>query len=464
MPTLPKVLLIEDSPSLASTYQHYLANEAIVLTVVTNGEQAKESIRVQVPDLILLDLKLPDISGQEVLVWIKEHKYPSAVVVMTAYSSIDIAVEIMQLGAQDFLQKPIDAARIRTTVKNVLEKQRLTNLITDIQDLERRNYHGFIGSSLPMQAVYRIIDAASSSKATIFITGESGTGKEVCAKAIHQQSPRSSKPFIALNCGAIPKDLMESEVFGHIKGSFTGALNERLGAASLADGGTLFLDEICEMDLDLQTKLLRFVQSGTFQKVGSGKQELVDIRIICATNKDPFAEVNAGNFREDLYYRLHVVPIQLPPLRERGHDILELSNAFLEQFSGEEHRDFKRFSPEVEQHFLNYPWPGNIRELQNTIRNVVVLHNEQQVELSHLPIQWQQEQHSVTPQVANKEYKYETEGGEIRNNKVIPLAQVEKEAIEEAIAQCTGNIPKAAVLLEVSPSTIYRKKMVWDEL
>ena len=464
MPTLPKVLLIEDSPSLASTYQHYLANEAILLSVVNTGEQAKKSIATQVPDLILLDLKLPDITGQEILVWIKEHQYPSAVVVMTAYSSIDIAVEIMQLGAQDFLQKPIDATRIRTTVKNVLEKQRLTNLITDIQDLERSNYHGFIGSSLPMQAVYRIIDAASSSKATIFITGESGTGKEVCAKAIHQQSPRSNKPFIALNCGAIPKDLMESEVFGHIKGSFTGAVNERLGAASLADGGTLFLDEICEMDLELQTKLLRFVQSGTFQKVGSGKQELVDIRIICATNKEPFAEVNAGNFREDLYYRLHVVPIHLPPLRERGNDILELSNAFLEQFSHEEHRDFQKFSPEVEHHFLHSQWPGNIRELQNTIRNIVVLHNEQQVELSHLPRQWEHEPSSMHPIMASKNYDYSSTETAPTSNKVIPLAQVEKEAIEEAIAQCTGNIPKAAVLLEVSPSTIYRKKMVWDDL
>jgi len=314
-----------------------------------------------------------------------------------------------------------------------------------------------------MQAVYRIIDAAAPSKATVFITGESGTGKEVCAEAIHKQGQRRKAKFVALNCAAIPRDLMESEIFGHVKGAFTGASSDRQGAASQADGGTLFLDEVCEMDLDLQSKLLRFIQTGTFQKVGGNKVESVDVRFVCATNRVPLDEVNEGRFREDLYYRLHVVPLHLPPLRERGDDIIEIAKQFLTAYSEEESKNFKRFSPESEVIFRRYDWPGNVRQLQNVIRNIVVLHDQEIVEKSHLPPPLDSVLAGQKP-AEPPQSKPEVEA-EIESNTVIrPLATVERETIETAIAICEGNIPKAAALLEVSPSTIYRKKQAWDEV
>ncbi len=457
----PRVLLVEDTVSLAAIYRQYLKDEDLDLQSVETGEAAKEAIAQSPPHLVLLDMKLPDIDGREVLRWIGEQGFPSAVVVMTAHSSIDVAVDVMREGAQDFIEKPFDAYRLKTTVRNVLERRRLQYLVEDIQSLERDNYHGFIGSSLPMQAVYRIIDAAAPSKATVFITGESGTGKEVCAEAIHKQGPRADQPFIALNCGAIPKDLMESEIFGHVKGAFTGASGDRKGAASQADGGTLFLDEIGEMDIDLQTKLLRFVQTGTFQKVGGSREEAVDVRFICATNRNPLDEVAAGRFREDLYYRLHVVPVHLPPLRERGDDILMIARRFLCLYAEEEGKQFREFAPEVEVILRQYSWPGNIRQLQNVIRNIVVLHDDEVVGKNYLPppldSSLSDEELGRLVGVAGPMSAEGVQGAPVR-----PLAQIEREAIEQAIAYCDGNIPRAAALLEVSPSTIYRKKQAWE--
>jgi len=459
----PRVLLIEDSEPLALLYQEYLSEETINLDIATTGKEAMSKIESKIPDLIILDLMLPDMNGQEILLWIKENQFPTSVIVATGHGSIDIAVEVIRSGAEDFLEKPIDANRLKTTVRNILEKSRLRNLIDDFQNsFNRKNYHGFIGSSLAMQTVYKTIDAAAPSTATIFITGESGTGKEVAAEAIHNQGNRSKNPFVPLNCGAIPKDLMESEIFGHVKGAFTGAINERKGAATQADGGTLFLDEIGEMDIDLQTKLLRFVQTGTFQKVGSNKLEKVNVRFLCATNRDPLQAVADGVLREDLYYRLHVVPIHLPPLRDRDSDIMLIANNFLNKYAKEEGKLFNEFSQEVNVIFQRYDWPGNVRQLQNVIRNIVVLHNEEVVEFEHLPPPLN------TPpfnNVIEKKKKMETlHSSELENisSKIRPLAIVEKEVIEQAISFCNGNIPKAAAMLEVSPSTIYRKKQSWD--
>jgi DNA-binding NtrC family response regulator len=333
----PSVLLIEDTSSLALIYQQYLKDEAINLIHAPNGREAKDLISSNPPDLVLLDLGLPDIDGKDILRWIQSEGYPTLVIVITADSAVDTVVDVMRHGALDFLEKPFDAERLRTTVRNALKQASLEHYIDDLKNtFERNTYHGFIGGSLPMQAIYRIIDSAAPSKATVFITGESGTGKEVCAEAIHKQSTRAKGPFIALNCGAIPRDLMESEIFGHVKGAFTGAATERKGAAALADGGTLFLDEVAEMDMDLQTKLLRFIQTGRFKKVGGNKEESVDIRFICATNQDPLKAVSEGRFREDLYYRLHVIPIHLPPLQERSEDILEIATYLLKKYATEE--------------------------------------------------------------------------------------------------------------------------------
>ncbi len=460
---VPTVLLVEDSLPQATLFKQYLKDETIELSHAETGEAAKQFIAATPPQLVLLDLVLPDMDGREILEWMQQEKISTTVIVLTAHSSVDTAVDVMRIGAEDFLEKPVSASRLKTTVRNLLEKRRLQNLVEDLQDtFDRKHYHGFIGSSLPMQAVYKIVDAAAPSKASIFITGESGTGKEVCAEAIHKQGTRAEQPFVAINCAAIPRDLMESEIFGHAKGAFTGAITQREGAASLANGGTLFLDEIGEMDIELQTKLLRFIQTGTFQKVGGTKLEEVDVRFICATNRDPLEAVRSGGLREDLYYRLHVVPIHLPPLRERGEDIMAIARNFLASFSKEDNKQFKAFSAEVEGVFRSYSWPGNVRQLINVVRNIVVLHNHETVLPAHLPAPLNQDMD--TPQHT---HSIASPAAEVikpaPDTSIRPLEIVEREAIENAIESCHGNIPKAAALLEVSPSTIYRKKQTWKK-
>ncbi|MFA0410353.1 sigma-54-dependent transcriptional regulator, partial [Vibrio splendidus] len=326
----PKVLLVEDSTSLAVLYKQYVKDEPYDIFHVETGAEAKIFIERHSPQLVILDLKLPDMPGEEVLDWISANEIPTAVIIATAHGSVNIAVDLIQRGAEDFLEKPIQADRLKTSVRLHLKRAKLENLVDNMQSkFDRDRFHNFIGSCLPMQAVYKIIDSVAPTTASVFINGESGTGKEVCAEAIHQESQRNGKPFVAINCGAIPRDLMESEIFGHVKGAFTGATADRKGAAMQAHGGTLFLDELCEMELEMQKKLLRFLQTGTFTPLGGNREIKVDVRIICATNRDPLVEVEEGRFREDLYYRVHVVPIEMPPLRERGGDIVTLCNHFL---------------------------------------------------------------------------------------------------------------------------------------
>ncbi|MFO0998163.1 MAG: sigma-54 dependent transcriptional regulator [Alphaproteobacteria bacterium] len=472
-PALPHVLLVEDTPSIARVYLEYLRPEPVQVTHVETGSAARALIAERPPEAILLDLVLPDMDGMDILREVVGRKLPSAVVVITAHGSISNAVAAMRAGAFDFLVKPFNAERLVVTLRNALERRRLAQLVeTYKEDFGRDSYFGFVGSSLPIQAVYRIIESAAPSKATVFITGESGTGKEVCAEAIHRQSPRLEKPFVALNCAAIPKDLMESEIFGHVKGAFTGAVSDRSGAATKADGGTLFLDEICEMELGLQSKLLRFIQTGTFQKVGSTALEKVDVRFICASNKNPLAEVEAGRFREDLYYRLHVIPIQLPPLREREEDVLLIARRFLEDFAREEKKRFTRFAPEVEAVFKAYKWPGNVRQLQNAIRNIVVLNDGELVSREMLPPPLNTVEPgsaaigpSTPPSltvVSEIRPGQRGAGGSVNADSIRPLWEVEKDAIEQAIRICGGNIPRAAAHLGISASTIYRKRMTWE--
>lgn len=447
------LLMVEDTASVAALYRSYLTPLQIDINIVGTGRDAIESLNFRTPDLILLDLRLPDMTGMDVLHAVKEKNPDVPVIFMTAHGSIDTAVEAMRHGAQDFLIKPCEADRLRVTVNNALRKA--NKLKNDADNSGSQGYQGFIGSSQTMQAVYRTIDSAASSKASIFITGESGTGKEVCAEAIHATSKRGDKPFIAINCAAIPKDLIESELFGHVKGAFTGAATDRQGAAELADGGTLFLDELCEMDLDLQTKLLRFIQTGTFQKVGSSKMKSVDVRFVCATNRDPWKEVEEGRFREDLYYRLYVIPLHLPPLRERGDDIIEIAYSLLGYMSKEEGKDFVRLAPEVVERFSRYEWPGNVRQLQNVLRNVVVLNNGREITLDMLP--------PPLNQPAKNEIRVAlTSSDTVSVQDIFPLWLTEKNAIEQAIKACDGNIPKAAGYLDVSPSTIYRKLQSWN--
>ncbi len=468
-----RVLMVEDTASVAALYKSYLNPLDLDVEIANTGKEALTLFcNEDLYSLILLDLMLPDLSGFEVLSEIRQYHPDIPVVIMTAHGSIDAAVEALRYGATDFLIKPCEADLLRVTVNNALKPKNKNE-----QQKPEGTYFGFIGQSYSMQAVYRVIDSAAPSKATVFITGESGTGKEVCAEAVHAVSSRAKNPFVAINCAAIPKDLIESELFGHVKGAFTGAAAEREGAAEMADGGTLFLDEICEMNLDLQSKLLRFIQTGTFQKVGSSKVKAVDVRFVCATNRDPWEEVIKGNFREDLYYRLHVIPLNLPPLRERGDDVIEIAQSLLMMFAMEEGKDFKSFNLEVTSRFISYDWPGNVRQLQNVIRNIVVLHNGIEVTESMLPPPLSNisgakiASNPIKPTnpvvVSLSEEKIEKKSSKISNSMptskmdIEPLWVVEKRAIQFAIDICDGNIPQAAGLLEVSPSTIYRKLQSW---
>jgi len=459
---LTNVLLVEDSLSLATAYMEYMAKQPYKITHVMTGQEALDIIDGQTPNAVLLDLELPDMNGRDILEHIREQAIPTAVIIITAHGSVDVAVEVMRAGANDFIEKPFTADRLNVTLENALRRQNLEEFV----DMHRRDhFHGFVGAALAMQRVYHIIDSAASSKATVFITGESGTGKEVCAQAIHNASPRHEKPFVALNCAAIPRDLMESEIFGHTKGAFTGAVAAREGAAARADGGTLFLDEICEMDMDLQSKLLRFIQTSSFQKVGSNTMQSVDIRFVCATNRDPMEEVRAGRFREDLYYRLHVIPIELPPLRQREDDVILIARHLLQTYTREENKHFERFAPETESIMRTFDWPGNVRQLQNVIRNIVVLNDQDVVTPGMLPPPLSDI--STSPSATSARTRFDTgdtpAAGVLTDAAAIrPLWQIEKQVIEQTIEHCDGNIPRAAALLEISPSTIYRKRQQWE--
>ena len=462
----PKILLVEDTPSLAALYRQYLSKLDAEVIGVERGADALTALDQAIPDVVLLDLQLPDMNGLEILKQIKSRGIPTLPIVITAHGSVVTAVQAMRDGAYDFLLKPFTADRLLVTVKNALDRQQRDQATATMTVASAGRFQGFVGSSPAMQAVYRIIESAARSKATVFVTGESGTGKELCAEAVRALSPRRTKPFVALNCGAIPRDLIESELFGHVKGAFTGASAEREGAIARADGGTLFLDELCEMDINLQVKLLRVLQSGTYQRVGGSKLEQADVRYVCATNRDPWSEVLAGRFREDLYYRLYVIPIVLPPLRERDDDILLIAQHFLKQYAAEEGKRFERFAPDAEDALRAFAWPGNVRQLQNLVRSVVVLHDGEAIDLDMLPAPLGR---APSPGgeapgragVAARPPASANGSALAASGAVRPLWMIEKEAIENAIEVCGGNIPKAASLLDVAPSTIYRKKLAW---
>ena len=449
-----RLLLVEDSPSILRLYHEFLAKLDVELIDADTGARALAVLGDRVPDIVLLDLELPDINGVEILRAIRERGLAAAVIVVTAHGSVKTAVEAMREGAYDFIVKPFAPDRLIVTVRNALDRRRLESLAAAHDIVKQGRFGDLIGASLPMRAVYNVIESTAKSRATVFITGESGTGKELCAQAIHQLSPRRGGPFVAVNCGAIPKELMESEMFGHVRGAFTGAAATREGAVARADGGTLLLDEICEMDLALQVKLLRVLQSGEFTKVGGSEVEQADVRYLCATNRDPWAAVQAGQFREDLYYRLHVVPCAMPPLRERDDDILLLARHFLALYAEEEGKSFVDFEPAAIEAMARYAWPGNVRELQNVLRNVVLFNDGSVVTAAMLP---RLDGFAARPAAGAPV------GEPGRAAAVRPLWQVEKAAIEEALALCGGNVPRAAALLEINPSTIYRRKLEWEK-
>jgi two-component system repressor protein LuxO len=447
-----RVLLVEDTASLAAVYRDYLRAAGHDCVHARGVEEALRLAAETSPDGVLLDLRLPDGDGLTVLRALRRDSAELPVVVMTANGSVATAVDAMRAGASDFLVKPFAAERLSVTLNNALERAALRQEVRDLSAaLPRVTFQGFIGAAPAMQAVYRTLETAASSRATVFITGESGTGKELAAEAVHRLSPRRDGPFIAINCAAIPKELIESEVFGHVRGAFTGAVADRIGAAQAADGGTLFLDELCEMDLALQGKLLRFIQSGTYQPVGSTVVRRTDVRFVCATNRDPLEEVRAGRFREDLYYRLHVVPVSLPPLRERGEDVIAIAEAMLARSAAEEGKTFRGFAADAKAALRAHRWPGNVRELENAVRTAAVLHDGEWVTAAMLPLPMRESAAAPARRAPDPD--------PVRA--IRPLAELEREAIERAVELCGGNIPKAAAHLGISPSTLYRKRAAW---
>lgn len=476
---MANLLVVEDSPSMAHMYREFLTGQPYDISVAPSLEQAKVMLAQSEPDLLLLDVKLPDGDGLSLLQGNEASDVDYQTVVMTAHGSVNLAVDAMRQGAFEFLVKPFSQQRLLGALRSALSARVPRAQVEAFQKNNQQPYAGIVGSSHALRSIYEIVEAAAPTDATVFITGETGTGKELVAESIHAQSRRHKQNFVVLNCAAIPKDLMESEIFGHVKGAFTGASESRDGAARLAHKGTLFLDEIGEMDVTLQGKLLRFLQSGTFNRVGSNKTEKVDVRIICATNRNPWAEVKKGTFREDLYYRINVIPVALPPLRKRGQDIIELASFYLKRYSQETGKQFASFSKGVVDTFLHYGWPGNVRQLQNVIRNIVILNNGDVVEESMLPpletseflgetdsdawrpsaadqLPWGgSNRSSVTP---NDDHARSSLISPMSSG-IVPMWQVEQMMIEAALLQCDGNVNKAAALLEISPSSVYRKRL-----
>ncbi|GLK78770.1 sigma-54-dependent transcriptional regulator [Methylopila turkensis] len=395
------------------------------------------------------ELAIVDAPDRAALALIERFVGEGLTVVATSGSgSVGLAVEAMRRGAVDFVLKPYspDSLARRLTPRFSERAARAAPPAPEPED-----FSGFVGASEPMRRVYEEIARIAPSRAPVFITGESGSGKELCAEALHARSGRGGKPFLALNCGAIPRELMESEIFGHVRGAFTGAAEDRVGAAEAAAGGTLFLDEIGEMELALQAKLLRFLQTGEFRRVGDTQARRADIRIVCATHRDPLAEVASGRFRQDLFYRLHVLPIRLPALRERGEDLETLALAFLRRFAAEEGRRFTRFAPDAMALLRAHDWPGNVRELQNVIRRAIVMDDGEEVTLAMLPRELRA---NAGRHVA---------AGPGAPDAIEPFHVQERRIIEAALAACGGNLARAAAALEISPSTIYRKRERWAD-
>ena len=441
------VLIIEDRPSIASAYRAHLEAEGYSCRLAATAGAAAEILNTTAPFAALLSLELPGCDATELISRWTALTPQTAIIAIAANASINAAVDAVRAGAWDYLVKPVSRNRLITTLNNATG-QTTTRPREAAPTTSNQPTTTMLGSSAAMADLHRQITAIAASSAPAFITGESGTGKELCAEAIHCASARAGKPFVALNCGAIPRDLMESEIFGHLKGAFTGAISDREGAAAAADGGTLFLDEICEMDLHLQTKLLRFLQTGTIQPVGSPHVRKVNIRIVCATNRTPQTEVAEGRFREDLFFRLHVLPVALKPLRARGNDVIELAQDFVAQFTREEHKQFTSLGDCAVERLRAHHWPGNVRELQNVIRQAIVLHDGPVLEAAMLP------DYLGMPAGPDTQASSAMLDGRL-------LWQIERDVIEAAISRFAGSIPKAADALGISPSTIYRKRENW---
>ncbi|MFQ5863917.1 MAG: sigma-54-dependent transcriptional regulator [bacterium] len=382
----PKILIVDDEPTISNLLFETLTKKKYQVTIADNGSEALEHFKNNHFDLVITDLFLPDLSGMEILKTVKKIDPDLGVIMITAHGSIQSAVEAMRVGAYDYLVKGFSLEEIELTVKKFFKYQRLLKENELLRSELGRRYgiENIIGNSPKMRMVFETVQMVAPTKATVLIQGASGTGKELVAKAIHYISPRRDRPFIKTNCAAIPDGLVESELFGHEKGAFTGAFRPAKGRFELADGGTLLLDEISEIRPSLQAKLLRVLQEKEFEKLGNPQSVQVDVRIIATTNRDLREEIEKGKFRDDLFYRLNVVPINLPTLKERKEDIPLLVEHFIEKYAKENDRPIKEINQEALNQLIQYDWPGNVRELENTVERAVVVCKEETIQTKHL--------------------------------------------------------------------------------
>ncbi|MBD8065566.1 sigma-54-dependent Fis family transcriptional regulator [Devosia sp. PTR5] len=431
------------------------------VVVVEGGRSAAERLRRERFDIIIADLEsLADLAMgiEDAILRLVKLAQGALILAIADGASVSTALVAMRAGAHDYVSKPISPEALAARIGELAHRHGRSRALAaePATGPAVADFAGFVGSSSAMQFLYEQISRVAASAAPVFITGESGTGKDVCAEALHAQGPRSNKRFVAINCAAIPRDLMESELFGVTRGAFTGAHEDRKGAAELADGGTLFLDEIGEMDLSLQSKLLRFLQTGMVSRVGEVAARKVDVRVICATNRNPMQMIADRLFREDLFYRLHVLPIHLPPLRQRPTDIMVLARHFLARYAAEEHKQFAGFSADAAQVLAGAEWPGNVRQLQNLIRRIVVMFDGEEIDATMLMAADIESQAAAPSPVEPPRPD--------RSRQVLPMWQQEQRIIEDAIETFGGNISMAAAALQISPSTIYRKRQSWAEM
>lgn len=455
MPHTP--ILIVDDNEIQLTLFNSALNDAGFRTVCARSKAEAVALAIQHrPSIALVDLVLPDGTGNDLIAALHEQNPNIRSIVVTAHASVDRAIQAMRLGVFDFLIKPVDPQTLFNAVTNA-RSDRNHSIDPKHMTQDAPPLGGLIGSSDAMKTVYATIRAVAGSVAPVFITGENGTGKAQCAEATHALSTVSDGPFVPVNCSAMADGYSGVEIFGHSAGALPGYDVEKVGAAEQAQGGTLFLDEVCELDASAQAQLLQLLQTSSVTPHGASTPRDVKIRIICTSSKDPLEQVKSGQFRADLYYRLNVVPLHLPPLRDRGMDVIEIAEAMVIRYATKEKRPARLLSQEVKALFLSYSWPGNIRELMNLLWHSVVVSNDQSIDLRHMPHQMQ----NMHLMQEGTEEKRHTQVDLLEYIQGKTLAEVEREVIEIAIARAGGSIPLASKSLGVSPSTIYRKLETW---
>ena len=447
-----KILVVDDERLILWSMEQSLKKEGYETFMAETGEKGLEIFEKETPDLVLLDIKLPGMDGLQALKKIQQIKKDSPVIIITAHGSIELAVEAMKFGAIDFIKKPFDVQEIKIIIQKSLETNRLRREVSQhrVEKKERFGFHNLIGQSEKMLSALDMASKATASDAsTILIEGESGTGKDMVARAIHYESSRATYPFMEIDCSAFPDTLIENELFGHEKGAYTDAKSIKRGLFELADEGTAFLDEIGNLTTLAQSKLLRVLENKSFKRIGGTKDIQIDVRVIAATNKILDSEVTAGNFRNDLYYRLKVIPISLPPLRERKDDIPLLIQHFINHFNKKFRKRVKKISPEAEKLLLDYHWPGNVRELRNILERAMILENEAIIRAEHLPVEITYERKTQSQE--ENEFQLPPDG--------LSIPMVEKNLIIQALKITHGNQTHAAKLLNLSRDTLrYRIK------